>query len=81
MYSNSSLTKEDTRRAAKNIISDSQTRSSNLFTAGNVPDELVAPATSTVGKRLLQAMGWREGHGVGPRLATGRTNTFVAPKV
>eukprot|EP00961_Rhodomonas_salina_P217293 2936117-Rhodomonas_salina.1 len=32
-----------------------------------VPDDLLAPAEDPIGFRLLRTMGWREGHGVGPK--------------
>jgi hypothetical protein len=32
-----------------------------------VPRDLIAPVGDVVGKRLLRAMGWREGQGVGPK--------------
>ena len=32
-----------------------------------VPDDLLKTAEDPIGFRLLRMMGWREGHGVGPR--------------
>lgn len=37
-----------------------------------VPQELIVPASDSVGRRLLQLMGWREGQGLGPRRARRR---------
>ncbi len=34
---------------------------------GALLDDLVVPAPDTVGVRLLKKMGWREGHGIGPK--------------
>lgn len=34
---------------------------------GPVIDELIVPSSEPIGKRLLAAMGWREGQGIGPR--------------
>ena len=31
-------------------------------------EHLIVPARSSVGARLLRAMGWREGQGVGPKV-------------
>ncbi|KAL2650243.1 hypothetical protein R1flu_018371 [Riccia fluitans] len=35
---------------------------------GPVPDEIVVPATQSIGVKLLMKMGWRRGRVVGPRL-------------
>ena len=36
---------------------------------GEAPlQNLIVPARSSVGARLLKAMGWREGQGVGPKI-------------
>jgi G patch domain-containing protein 1 len=34
---------------------------------GPVIDELIVPSSQPIGKKLLAAMGWREGQGIGPR--------------
>lgn len=34
---------------------------------GPVPKEFIMPASTSIGKKLLQKMGWKEGQGVGPR--------------
>ena len=47
----------DTRRGASSIL------------PGPVPTELVVGSTNSIGKKLLQTMGWREGQGVGSRRA------------
>lgn len=40
------------------------------FLAGAVLSELVISTENSVGKRLLQRMGWREGQGIGPRMSS-----------
>jgi G patch domain-containing protein 1 len=39
---------------------------------GPLPNELITPAESPIGIKLLRLMGWREGQGIGPRRAVAR---------
>ena len=39
------------------------------FLGGSVPTELVVASSRSIGKTLMRQMGWREGQGVGPRVA------------
>ena len=34
---------------------------------GPVPKEFLMPSSTSIGKKLLQKMGWKEGQGIGPR--------------
>eukprot|EP00741_Cyanophora_paradoxa_P015085 tig00020848_g14556.t1 len=40
-----------------------------------VPDSLIIPARDSIGTKLLRAMGWREGQGIGPKRAKKRQKT------
>ncbi|KAJ3291007.1 hypothetical protein HK104_006374 [Borealophlyctis nickersoniae] len=53
------------RRAVTNKMAEEN--SAALPLPGRVIDDLVGPAKDPVGTKLLRQMGWREGHGVGPR--------------
>lgn len=40
----------------------------NSIIPNNILADLLIPSTNSVGKKLLQTMGWKEGQGIGPRL-------------
>ncbi|TMW64932.1 hypothetical protein Poli38472_009099 [Pythium oligandrum] len=42
-----------------------ETRGSSVL---SLPDEWILPASDSIGKKLLNQMGWKEGHGIGPKL-------------
>lgn len=44
---------------------------------GPIPSDLVVKTDHSIGKRLLRQMGWREGHGVGPRMRRKRKGTIT----
>lgn len=44
-----------------------------------IPSELIAPTSATIGEKLMHAMGWRRGHGVGPRRMNKDTGTYSIP--
>ncbi|KAJ0394542.1 hypothetical protein ATCC90586_004675 [Pythium insidiosum] len=52
------------QRVKDSVASSSSSTSAMLM----VPEELIIPASSSIGKTLLTRMGWKEGHGIGPRL-------------
>lgn len=39
--------------------------------------DLVIPARSTIGARLLKSMGWKEGQGVGPKISKALEGTYI----
>ena len=41
---------------------------SSVIPGGPPLENLIVPSKSTIGARLLKAMGWREGEGVGPKV-------------
>ncbi|GLD93615.1 hypothetical protein PINS_up002207 [Pythium insidiosum] len=59
--------KYDTLQATgRQRVKDSvQTSSASMLL---IPEELILPASSSIGKTLLSHMGWKDGHGIGPRL-------------
>ncbi|KAL3701939.1 hypothetical protein R1sor_019961 [Riccia sorocarpa] len=54
--------------ARRNAAKEAEKRPSAI--PGPVPDEIVVPATQSIGVKLLMKMGWRRGRVVGPRLLT-----------
>lgn len=40
----------------------------SVYPAMNFLDELVRPVNDSIGAKLLNRMGWKEGHGIGPRI-------------
>eukprot|EP00750_Incisomonas_marina_P019828 INCI3632.1.p1 GENE.INCI3632.1~~INCI3632.1.p1 ORF type:complete len:932 (+),score=136.21 INCI3632.1:84-2798(+) len=45
----------------------------------DIPRELVVAAPASVGEQLMHAMGWRRGHGVGPRRMNRDTGCYSIP--
>lgn len=51
--------------AALKAVADESATTGGL--PGRLVEDLIGPAKDPVGIKLLRKMGWREGHGVGPR--------------
>jgi G patch domain-containing protein 1 len=60
-YESLGSTAEELARKNKSVVSAPKTGFASLL------DDLIVPASDTVGVRLLKKMGWREGHGIGPK--------------
>lgn len=54
-----------------------EAQASRAIIPGAVPDELVVAQRNSVGMRLMESMGWRPGHGVGPLQKVGLSGRRV----
>ncbi len=65
-----SFNQKDSFSAATDVGSKKEAGSLRAVIPGVPPlQNLIVPARITVGVRLLKAMGWKEGQGVGPKTA------------
>lgn len=50
------------------VLNSKQQSAISAYPAMNFLDDLVRPVNDSIGAKLLNRMGWKEGHGIGPRI-------------